>query len=69
MSHAHRNGRICHLNGCGEDQTVPVECPVCEQPIGRAPKGGMAQPAATWDKLRGHLSACRPQLRETLTLS
>lgn len=57
MSHVHRNGRVCHLNGC-DTQPVPVECPACEQVIGRAPKGGMAQPSATWDARRRHLADC-----------
>lgn len=58
MSHEH-HGRVCHLNGCAKGQTVPVECPACEQEIGRAPKGGLAQASATWDKLERHnLSDC-----------
>lgn len=57
MSHDHA-GRICHLNGCDDDRTVPVECPACEQVIGHAPKGGMAQPSAIWDQRERHLPDC-----------
>lgn len=55
-SHDH-HGRICHLNGC-DDETIPVECPACGQVIGSAPKGGMAQSSATWDKRVHHLPDC-----------
>lgn len=65
MSHQH-HGRPCHLNGC-DTEPVPVECPACEQVIGRAPKGGMAQASATWDKRKTHLSDC-PTRRGGVTM-
>ncbi len=54
MTHQHHD-RACHLNGCDRDQTVPVDCPLCEQVIGHAPTGGMAQQSATWDKFQAHI--------------
>lgn len=65
MSHQH-HGRVCHLNGC-DDETVPVVCPACEQPLGRAPKGGMAQASATWDKRKTYLPDC-PTRRGGVTM-
>lgn len=56
--HQHPNGRACYRNGCTEGEKVPIVCPGCEQVLGHAPKGGIAQASATEDTILLHLPTC-----------